>query len=52
MKNKWFIGGVITILSILIGILVTSLSCDNYIDVDSDDDDDDDFDEEEYLEWL
>jgi hypothetical protein len=40
MKNKWLIGGVITILSILIGILVTSLSCDNYID----DDDDDDYD--------
>lgn len=41
MKNKWLIGGVITILAIFIGIIVTSLSCDNYIDNDDDDDDDD-----------
>jgi len=52
MKNKWFILGVTTLFSILISIIVTCLSCDNYIDVDSDDDDDDDFDDEEYLEWL
>lgn len=51
MKKKWLIGGVITILSIIIGILVTSLSCDNYID----DDDDDDYDDEEDIyngRWL
>jgi hypothetical protein len=51
MKKKWLIGGVITILSILIGILVTSLSCDNYID----DDDDDDYDDDEDIyngRWL
>lgn len=51
MKKKWLIGGVITILSILIGILITSLSCDNYID----DDDDDDYDDDEDIyngRWL
>lgn len=51
MKKKWLIGGVITILSIIIGILVTSLSCDNYID----DDDDDDYDDDEDIyngRWL
>lgn len=51
MKNKWFIGGVIAILSILIGVVVSCLSCDNYID----DDDDDDYDDEDIYtngQWL
>ena len=31
-KMKWLITGVITLAAIILGVIVSSLSCDNYID--------------------